>query len=88
MGFGACNDVSSKGFFQDLHFTPNQIPKTDPKRRFFPVSVQAQGSLLVGLLKGSLRGPGPDLTGGSADFSWEPSLKGAKSWELGVKYEP
>ena len=35
VGIGACNDVFSKGLFQDLHFTPNQIPKTDPKRCFF-----------------------------------------------------
>ena len=35
VGVGACNDVFSKGLFQDLHFTPNQIAKTDPKRCFF-----------------------------------------------------
>ena len=35
VGIGACNDVFSKGLFQDLHFTPNQVPKTDPKRCFF-----------------------------------------------------
>ena len=35
VGIGACNDVFSKGFFQDLHFAPNQVPKTDPKRCFF-----------------------------------------------------
>ena len=27
VGIGACNDVFSKGLFQDLHFTPNQDPK-------------------------------------------------------------
>ena len=35
VGMGACNDVFSKGLFQDLHFTPNRVPKTDPKRCFF-----------------------------------------------------
>ena len=35
VGIGACNDVFSKGLFQDLHFTPNQVPKTDPKICFF-----------------------------------------------------
>ena len=35
VGIGACNDVFPKGLFQDLHFTPNQVPKTDPKRLFF-----------------------------------------------------
>ena len=35
VGIGACNAVVSKGLFQDLHFTPNQVPKTYPKRPFF-----------------------------------------------------
>ena len=35
VGIGACNDVFSKGLFEDLHFTPNQVPKTDRKRCFF-----------------------------------------------------
>ena len=35
VGIRACNDVFSKRLFQDLHFIPNQVPKTDPKRRFF-----------------------------------------------------
>ena len=34
-GIGVCNDAFSKGLFQDLHFTPNQVPKTDPTRCFF-----------------------------------------------------
>ena len=29
VGIGACNDVFLEGLFQDLHFTPNQVPKTD-----------------------------------------------------------
>ena len=44
-----------------------------------------QGSLCRGLPKGSLRGLGPDPPRGSADFSWEPSLKGAKTVELSAK---
>ena len=35
MGIGACNDVVSKGLFEDLNFTPNQVPKTNPTRCFF-----------------------------------------------------
>ena len=35
---------------------------------FFPVSVITQGSLLVSLPKGSLRGPGGWLAKGSAHF--------------------
>ena len=35
MGIGACYDVFSKGLFQDLHFTPNQVPKTDSKKDAF-----------------------------------------------------
>ena len=35
VGMGACNDVFSKGLFQDLHFTPNRVPTTDPKKCFF-----------------------------------------------------
>ena len=35
VGIGACDDVFSKGLFQDLHFTPNQVPKTGPKKCFF-----------------------------------------------------
>ena len=34
VGIGACNDVFPKGLFQDLHFTPNQVTQTDPKRCF------------------------------------------------------
>ena len=34
VGIGACNDVFSKGLFQDLHFTPNQVFRTDPKDVF------------------------------------------------------
>ena len=29
VGIGACGDVFLEGLFQDLHFTPNQVPKTD-----------------------------------------------------------
>ena len=39
VGIGACNDVFPKGLFQDLHFTPNQVPKTDPKKRLFWAAV-------------------------------------------------
>ena len=35
VGIGVCNDAFLKGLFQDLHFTPNEVPKTDPKRLFF-----------------------------------------------------
>ena len=34
VGIGACNDVFSKGLFEDLHFTPNEVPKTDRKTCF------------------------------------------------------
>ena len=29
VGIGACNDVFLEGLFQDLNFTPNQVPKTE-----------------------------------------------------------
>ena len=35
VGIGAGNDVFLEGLFQDLHFTPNEVPNTDPKRFFF-----------------------------------------------------
>ena len=35
VGIGACNDVFPKELFQDLHFTPNKVPKTDPKNMLF-----------------------------------------------------
>ena len=35
VGIWASNDVFWKGLFQDLHFTPNQIPQFYRKRHFF-----------------------------------------------------
>ena len=35
LGIGACNDVFPKELFQDLHVTPNKVPKTDPKTCLF-----------------------------------------------------
>ena len=68
------------GWILVSHVVPHGTPNLLNVMCFFPVSALAQGSLLVGLPKGSPRGPGRDYQRGRRLFPGSLCLKVQNPW--------